>query len=272
MTWKQLPPMAWNLKALLTTMNVATGPAIVTELVLYRIKVDPTVVELSFDLEGTNHGRHGGLSKLQITLACNTGVTHVLDVCELCKQLFLYETRQGVSVKKIFENIQIPKVIFDSRQDCAALHGEFGIEIQGVIDLQLMELGIRECSVERLWGLERCIDQYLPLSESEKRIWKFYKNGGHEYCDGDYSKWQIRSLPEVLVDYAANDTVYMPHLYAYLMEKLKEKPEMMTLILTESVKRVADSQSLDFVTSGSLAPPAFFTRPCLDDEENLFKR
>jgi hypothetical protein len=83
------------------------------------------------------------------------------------------------------------------------------------------------------------------------------KQGGKKYFGGgNYSKWDERPLPVVLEDYAAGDTIYMPHLYARELDILRAHPKLMAIVLEVLDFRVAESQEADFKSSGGLTPKA----------------
>jgi len=83
------------------------------------------------------------------------------------------------------------------------------------------------------------------------------KDGGANYCGKDYSKWEERPLPTVLLDYDANDTIFMPHLYVYFFDRLQNSVGKMHLVMVETTRRIHDSQQPDFQYSGASAPSAF---------------
>lgn len=108
-----------------------------------------------------------------------------------------------------------------------------------------------------LWGLAKSINHWVRFSYEESNEWNNLKYGGHSYLNGRYEKWAIRPLPDQLEKYAANDTVYMPHLYAACLEKLKKNPDMMLLVMTETAKRIKESQDPNHIHSRQFAPEAF---------------
>ena len=219
-------------------------------------KSAPGAAELFLDEEGSNHGKDGVLCTIQVTFASMTGLTFILDVIALGKELFSTVGAGGRSLKAILEDPHIFKSLFDIRNDSAALFHQYGVKLEGTVDLQIMELAVRG-TAERLLGLQTCINRYLNLNEKETLACWEMKSGGQDYCRGDYSKWEERPMPPVMLDYAANDTVYMPHLYVALFNYLQNEPERLHKVMVESARRVHQSQQLDFVSGGSWAPSAF---------------
>lgn len=113
--------------------------------------------------------------------------TYIIDVHTLGRSVFTtHSTTVGNSgnrfgttgprtFKAILESPTIQKVIFDVRDDADALFSHFGISMQGVIDLQLMENASRRGSASGkrlLHSLRRCIrtDSHLTLMEIDARM------------------------------------------------------------------------------------------------------
>ncbi|CZT05769.1 uncharacterized protein RCO7_03925 [Rhynchosporium graminicola] len=217
------------------------------------------IAEIFMDEEsGPHHGRNGRLSTIQISFASASGLTYVLDVITLGATLFAHVAPNGKSLKSIFEDPNIIKVFFDVRADVAALDGQFQIKLAGGIDLQIMELGTRGSeSKTHLLGLNTCVKNHLRLCTKEKAIWSSANAGGGIFLAGDYTKWEVRPLPEPLLEYAANDTVYMGHLYSFYLSILKGDPAMMEVVLVESTRRIAESQVEGFEGTKGVSPDVF---------------
>ncbi|KAL2060641.1 hypothetical protein VTL71DRAFT_9282 [Oculimacula yallundae] len=243
---KALPNMGWNIApytdrgAEMTLVPTRTRKIVdslesLDHLLIQLGRIDEGIAEIFMDEESAlNHGREGILSTIQISRASVSGLTYILDVIILGDLLFHYVASNRLSLKNILENPRIVKVVFDLRADVAALHGQFDIVLRGGIDLQLMELGIRDQeSKAYLLSLNSCVMNHLRLCAKEKAVWTVAKAGGRDYLKGDFSKWEMRPLPEPLLDYAANDTVYMSHLYAFYLSILKGDPKMMRVVLVE---------------------------------------
>ncbi|KAM7185561.1 hypothetical protein V8F20_011754, partial [Naviculisporaceae sp. PSN 640] len=92
----------------------------------------------------------GGISLMQIYLIPQDhnepGHIYLLDVLTLGKQA-AFETPRSphtkITLKTILESPTIPKVFFDVRADAGVLYHQYGISLEGVQDLQLMEFAAR---------------------------------------------------------------------------------------------------------------------------------
>jgi len=214
------------------------------------------LVDLFLDAEGWDHGKDGTLATIQVTFASITCTAFILDVLALKRELFDRPGPDGRTFKAILEDPSILKVWFDVRQDSAAIFWQYDIKMEGVIDLQLMENGARGEARRYLYGLDTCFI-HLNLNPGEQERARDTKKQGKDFCDGDFTKWRIRPLPTVLLDYAAGDTVYMPYLYTTYLARLQEFPYWQDVILVESMKRVKKFQGSDPLHSRGKAPWAF---------------
>ena len=99
--------------------------------------------------------------------------------------------------------------------------------MKGVVDMQLMELATRHAGGRGfVKGLYNAISD-LRLTLAERYAWQQKKKAGGSF-EGT-PEWTKRPLPEMLIDYAAGDTVYLPHLYAVYREKLRPYPSFSIL-------------------------------------------
>ncbi|XMA11671.1 hypothetical protein WAI453_004462 [Rhynchosporium graminicola] len=94
--------------------------------------------------------------------------TFVLDFIAPGQVLFDTVNESEISVKRILEDPAICKVFFDVRNDSAALYHQYGIKLQGIVDIQIMELAARYSRrTTYIWGLNASIERYLRLSHEE---------------------------------------------------------------------------------------------------------
>jgi hypothetical protein len=88
-------------------------------------------------------------------------------------------------LRQILEDDKILVIFFDVRADSNAIHGNFGVHLGGVIDLQVMEMVTRSCPTHRN-GLDKCIAA-LPgkhLSWAARHAFFRRKNAGKVICSG----------------------------------------------------------------------------------------
>lgn len=200
------------------------------------------------DLEGVNLSRHGTVSILQIHVR-TTSQTYLVDIKTLGGAAFFTQgTRTISTLKSILESPFIPKVFFDVRRDSDALYSHYGIELQNIQDLQLMELATRTHGRNFINGLKKCIEKDMPMSSTERHDWLTTKEEGLKLFDpqkgGSYEVFNQRPLPEKIRIYCVQDVQYLPCLWDVYNRKLTA--EWKTRVQCATEDRVERSQARDF--------------------------
>ncbi|KAG5961606.1 hypothetical protein E4U56_003789 [Claviceps arundinis] len=125
------------------------------------------VSTLYVDLEGSPLSRHGSISIITIYVP-SLSTAYIVDVHTMGKFAFTIANAAGVTLKAILEASQINKVFFDVRNDPNALFHHFQVSLQGVQDLQLMELATRRKNRRLVASLARAIRKDSPITFVEK--------------------------------------------------------------------------------------------------------
>lgn len=221
---------------------------------------------LYVDLEGINLSRMGSISILQIYAAPLDHV-YLVDVHKLGSDAFTTKPRgsAGQTLKQILECPWIPKVFFDVRNDSDALFAHFQVGLQGVADLQLMEMASRDRWRRRfLSGLAKCIELDAGLGLGERSAWVRNKDRGKALfapeLGGSYSVFNIRPLPDEIRDYCSQDVQLLPKLWARYDARLSAAWK--DRVREAAVARVGESQSAWFNGKGRhmAIPPAGWDR------------
>ncbi|KFY70464.1 hypothetical protein V498_10343 [Pseudogymnoascus sp. VKM F-4517 (FW-2822)] len=183
---------------------------------------------LYIDLEGIALGRRGSISILSLHIA-PTKETYLIDIYSLKEAAFSTTNSKGTSLKTVLESPTIPKVIFDIRNDSDALFGLFGVSVDGIKDLQLMELATRMGSRGFLSSLVNCIARESPISAAAKAEWSLTKERGSRLFDpakgGHYEVFNERPLKSEVVQYCHGDVALLPGLYGVYNAKLRQTGE-----------------------------------------------
>jgi exonuclease 3'-5' domain-containing protein 1 len=186
------------------------------------LAVDPP--SLYLDLEGVKLGRHGSISIISLYIA-PTKKIYLIDIHRLGKTAFSTTNSSATSLKTIFESPTIPKVFFDIRNDSDALFSHFQISVDGIKDLQLMELASRKGSQNLVAGLAKCIEKESPVSTAAKAEWQRTKEGASRLYDpkkgGRYEIFNERPIRPEIVQYCAQDVALLPGLYNVYNAKLR---------------------------------------------------
>jgi exonuclease 3'-5' domain-containing protein 1 len=180
---------------------------------------------LYIDLEGNALGRHGSISILTLHIA-PTKKTYLIDIHSLKEAAFSTTTASGTSLKNILESPTIPKVVFDIRNDSDALFSLFQISVDGIKDVQLMELATRNGSRRFVSSLVECIKQDSPISPAAAAEWRGTKERGRRLFapekSGRFEVFNKRPLNLEIIQYCENDVSILPALYGVYNDKLRQ--------------------------------------------------
>jgi exonuclease 3'-5' domain-containing protein 1 len=203
---------------------------------------------LYLDLEGIRLGRQGSISIISIYVA-PTEKVYLIDVHGLGRTAFSTENSSAISLKSILESAAIPKVIFDVRNDSDALYSHFQVSVNGIKDLQLMELATRQGPKDFVAGLAKCIQRDSVISTTIKAEWQRTKDGISRMYDpkkgGRYEIFNERPLHPDIVRYCAGDVSLLPGLYKTYNSKLHQRGQNFWLaeVEKETRDRIKLSQS-----------------------------
>ena len=189
---------------------------------------------LAVDCEGDSMSRKGALTI--ITVATEEKV-YIFDVLKLGQLVF------SSGLGEILEDKSREKLTFDCRQDSDALWHQFKVKLNGVFNLQLLEViyrrenptadspvnipklstnkrggrrnrrSQRTDEVEKIYGFGRCIELYL---QDEKLV--KIKDKGKEQLKEDEEVWTKRPLTDDLIQYCIVDTMAMFSLYSKMKD------------------------------------------------------
>jgi exonuclease 3'-5' domain-containing protein 1 len=210
------------------------------------------------DLEGVNLCRHGSISIL--TFLVNTGATSrrvcLIDVHALGAQAFRTAGAKGKTLQDILQDENIPKVFFDARNDSDALFAHFGIALQGVEDIQLMESAARKTTASRkfLNGLNKCVEDMAASNTGRNQLagWKLAKTKGEQMfkaeLGGSYDVFNLRPIPGDIISYCTGDVNYLPELRQRFW--VGRTNQWRDLVVDETKKRIAASQKPEYQPYG----------------------
>lgn len=206
---------------------------------------------LYLDIEGVELGRHGSISIVQLFVLPKNHV-FLIDIFVLQGKAFCTSNRSGTNLRSILESALVPKVFFDVRNDSDALFTHFQISLQGVHDLQLLEVATRQHSKKTVTGLAKCITQDAQLTEEAIAVWKATKQKGVSLFapenGGSYEVFNARPMLQDIIDYCTQDVVYLPVLWENYNKKISAK--WMKKVQHETYERIRDSQTASYEPRG----------------------
>lgn len=213
---------------------------------LIDLPIDPP--SLYLDLEGIKLGRHGSISLIGLHVAPQSK-SYGIDVHVLGNETFSTTNSSGISLQNILESKTIPKVFFDIRNDSDAMYSLFQISVNGIIDLQLLELATRLGSRKWVAGLARCIEQGIHVPTATKQSWRSTKDAVGRLCypekGGRYEVFNERPIRKDILQYCTRDVELLPMLWKEYSVKLR-KPNQgcwRSMIRKETRERIRQSQS-----------------------------
>jgi len=207
---------------------------------------------LYFDLEGRDLSRTGSISIFQL-LVHPQNHAYLIDIHVLNESAFTTLGTNGKTLKSILESPGIPKVCFDVRNDSDALYTHFGISLQGMQDIQLMENASRRFGSKRLVnGLMKCIEDDAPIPMQEKLAGRAIKEKGARLFapekGGSYQVFNVRPLHDDIKAYCVQDVRYLPRLWQAYWNRLD--PSWKDKVEVETKARVRLSQSPQYQPHG----------------------
>ena len=262
-----------KIKIINTTAQIGE---LVDWLVFRHAGTDLFAPTMYIDLEGVNLCREGSLSIF--TLMIDTGIpirrVCLFDVHLLGAKAFNTAGEKQKTLKDILQDDKIPKVFFDVRNDADALFAHFGVALQGVEDVQLMESAMRKTTKNRklLNGLAKCVEQNVLLwfHSTNLASWKAAKEKGEKLFKpergGSYEVFNQRPIPEEILSYCAGDVSCLPELRHTLWRG--RTVCWQDLVNEETKKRVAASQKPEYQPHGpdrAMAPWTEDTNRTLDE-------
>ncbi|KAL0958074.1 hypothetical protein HGRIS_000252 [Hohenbuehelia grisea] len=193
------------------------------EAVTRSLKVISAAPHIVLDLEGRDLGAEGG--HLSILTVRANDQTFIFDAVVL----------SGAAMKPLFAVLaadQPAKIMYDGRRDWCELYHAYGVEIGGVLDMQIADITsrsvrreTRQGQLERLiWPLPRGI--VMKRSDVFKHVHRLLslqvcltEHGITSAKKGrvDHSAWLKRPLSEESLVYAAQDVYLIGELYMKLI-------------------------------------------------------
>ena len=198
--------------------------------------------------------RHGSISILQI-YQCEEEQVYLIDVHTLGKVAFDTLSTDGTTtLKGILENRIISKAFFDVRNDSDALYNLYSVYLQGIADVQLMELQTRCGSKRFVNGLARCLESYFTRARLhvEMSSWTRAKQAGIRLFAPDrgvsYEVFNERPMSQAIIQYSIQDVKYLPQLYDAYAEDIS--PAWHAKLSREATRRVAVCQDATYQPNG----------------------
>jgi exonuclease 3'-5' domain-containing protein 1 len=195
---------------------------------------------LYLDLEGHRLSRNGTIAIITI-LVYPQNVIGLVDVTTLGSLAFT-QANDGKSLKSILENRNIPKYLWDLRNDADALWALYGIGLAGVTDIQLLENASRSDDKTYVRGLDKSIQYDLKLGFMEIHRWLRVKSDFRSLMSTDI--FATRPLDDKTIQYCCNDVTHLPALRALYLGRIQD--DWLPKVEFESANRVTTAHSAEY--------------------------
>jgi len=199
---------------------------------------------IAVDCEGVLMSRTGPVTLLQ----CATReAVYLIDVQALGARAF--DERGAGGILDVLESREAPlKLMFDCRMDSDALFHQFGVCLENVADVQLLDLASRRSlgiMVDRVAGIAKCTDKHLTEAETavaadlKARVKKMY-------AVEESKLWAERPMSEDMRRYACLDVWLLIKLYEKIKFDLRDdKDDWIARAMKESARRVLEFRELE---------------------------
>jgi len=149
---------------------------------------------------------------------------YLVDVHTLQHKAFETSNGNGHSFQSILESPDVPKVLFDVRNDSDTLFSLFRVKLQCLVDLQILEFATRQPRGKFVYGLAKCIENESLLLDLFSKDWNKVKEEGRKlFTPGKGGRYQVfneRPLPKAHVDYCEQDVLLMLGLLGLYAQRL----------------------------------------------------
>lgn len=151
--------------------------------------------------------------------------TYLIDVWKLGGSAFSVTNQNQTSLKTILESPSIPKVVFDVREGSEGLFSHFEIKLQGIKDLQVMELAARfGPPQDNLSSLIECVERDASLLPEGLQTWRNVESAVAPLQNRDgrwhYYTINIRPIRQPVIEYCVQNVILLPRLLRVYHPKL----------------------------------------------------
>lgn len=180
---------------------------------------------------------------------------YLLDVQTLGKTAFttdIHVKTGATTLQSVLESPTFRKVFFDVRGVSHLLYNQFGIALQNIQDVQLMEAASHPSDARAtryVTGLRACIQRTELIYPSERQKWEAVYQAAARLFDpglgGSLQVFQDRPLADEIRAYCMQESQYLPVLKTRYWHR-HSRHGMAESVATETTARLQASQSAEF--------------------------
>jgi exonuclease 3'-5' domain-containing protein 1 len=130
------------------------------------------------------------------------------------------------SLKLLLESPAVPKILFDVGNASAALFNRYGIRLNGIKDLQIMQLAMQypRAQEAQAASLETCVEEDAQPPERALALWKQVHSTVSQLRDptkgGSDAVFKERPLRQAILDYHLQNVLILPWLWVLYCDTL----------------------------------------------------
>ena len=200
---------------------------------------------IAVDCEGVTLSRCGSVTLINIAVR---GQVYLIDVLKIGNAAY------DRGLRSILEDKSIKKLMFDCREDADALKHLYNVRLDGVLDVQLLEVMDRiiHTGYTKIRSLMHCLKVFVS-----DEIMVQVKLKGRSFMDQDDKVWEKRPLSEDMLKYASIDVLALFKLYDALCYRVVDKARWIA-----ASERYCDKQRLrinrKYRDGDGFLPPGIF--------------
>jgi hypothetical protein len=136
-------------------------------------------------------------------------VVYFIDTQALKQDAFMFENERKFTLKKFLEDKGVTKGVFDIHETSAALFDEFGLKLDGVTDIQLLELATRTGMREDRLSFANCFGKEVSDYKLDERLTYTLQSDTVNLAAPD---WSQRPLDKIILFIGKSEICAMPTL------------------------------------------------------------
>ncbi|KAF4169699.1 hypothetical protein CNMCM6936_006858 [Aspergillus lentulus] len=180
---------------------------------------------LFFDVQTINPGEDGSISIISLFVRPIKKV-FLIDVLTLGDDAFTTTSLADNSLKLLLESSAASKILFDVGNASAGLFNHHGIRLNGIKDLQVMQLVTQYLRAQQAQAarLESCVEKEAQVPRRSLALWKQVHNTVNQLRDpakgGSDAVFRERPLRKTILDYHLQNVLALPWLWVAYCETL----------------------------------------------------
>ncbi|GFG17176.1 hypothetical protein IFM5058_08337 [Aspergillus udagawae] len=179
---------------------------------------------LFLDVQTTNPEQDGSISVISLFVRPIKKV-FLIDVLTLGDDVFTTTSLADNSLKLLLESPAVPKILFDVGNASAALFNHYGIRLNGIKDIQIMQLATQYPRAQQAQAasLETCVEEDAQPPARALALWQVHSTVSQlrdPAMGGSDAVFKERLLRQAILDYHLQNVLILPWLWVLYCDTL----------------------------------------------------